>query len=88
MVKLILLWKRSRQSTYWAESMFRDAWSNLHLGELNVTLGKVLTVESPYFIDTDFIPEAKILKALTYFQLCDYNKVEKSSMILMQHISQ
>jgi hypothetical protein len=57
--------------------MFRDAWSNLHLGQLNVTLGKVLTVESPYFIDTDFIPEAKILKALTYFQLCEYNRVEK-----------
>ena len=68
--------KVSRQSTYWAESLFRDAWSNLHLGELNVTLGKVLTVESPYFIDTDFIPEARILKALTYFQLCDYNRVE------------
>ena len=69
--------KVSRQSAYWAESMFRDAWSNLHLGELNVTLGKVLTVESPYFTESDFIPEAKILKALTYFQLCDYNKVEK-----------
>ena len=68
--------KVSRKSGYWAESMFRDAWSNLHLGELNVTLGKVLTVESPYFADSDFIPEAKILKALTYFQLCDYNKVE------------
>jgi tetratricopeptide (TPR) repeat protein len=69
--------KVSRKSQYWAESMFRDAWSNLHLGQLNVTLGKVLTVESPYFIDTDFIPEAKILKALTYFQLCEYNRVEK-----------
>ena len=69
--------KVSRQSSYWAESIFRDAWTNLHLGQLNVTLGKVLTVESPYFKDTDFIPEAKILKALTYFQLCDYNKVEK-----------
>ncbi len=68
--------KVSRKSSYWAESMFRDAWSNLHLGELNITLGKVLTVESPYFLESDFIPEAKILKALTYFQLCDYNKVE------------
>ena len=68
--------KVSRSSTYWAESLFRDAWSHLHMGNLNVTLGKVLTVESPYFQDTDFIPEATILKALTYFQLCEYNKVE------------
>lgn len=69
--------KLSRESDYWAESMFRDAWANIHMGELNVTLGKILTVESPYFAESDFIPEAEILKAFTYFQLCDWNKVER-----------
>jgi hypothetical protein len=46
------------------------------LGELDVTLGKILTVESPYFSQEEFIPEAEVLKALTYLYLCNYQKVE------------
>ncbi len=69
--------KVDRRSSYWAESLFRDAWTNFMVGDLNVTLGKILTVESPFFIDTEFIPEATILKALTYFNLCEYNQVEQ-----------
>jgi tetratricopeptide (TPR) repeat protein len=68
--------KVDRRSKYWAESLFRDAWTNFMMGKLNVTLGKVLTVESPFFSSTEFIPEATILKALTYFNLCEYSRVE------------
>ena len=46
------------------------------MGQLNVSLGKILTVDSPYFTDTSFIPEATILKALTYFNLCEYARVK------------
>ena len=68
--------KVDRRSDYWAESLFRDGWSHFMVGDLNVTLGKILTVESPFYSDTQFIPEATILKALTYFNLCEYNQVE------------
>ena len=68
--------KVDRGSDYWGESLFRDAWANFMMGQLNVSLGKILTVESPYFIKSDFLPEATILKALTYFNLCEYDLVE------------
>lgn len=68
--------KVDRGSDYWGESLFRDAWANFMMGQLNVSLGKILTVESPYFTESDFLPEATILKALTYFNLCEYDLVE------------
>jgi hypothetical protein len=66
----------NRESSYWPESLFRDAWSNFMLNNLDITLGKILTVESPYFRDNQFIPETEILKALTYLRFCDFNRVE------------
>ena len=68
--------KVDRGSAYWGDSLFRDAWANFMMGQLNVSLGKILTVESPYFVKTDFLPETTILKALTYFNLCEYALVE------------
>jgi hypothetical protein len=65
-----------RESTYWPESLFRDAWANFMLNNLDITLGKILTVESPYFRENQFIPETEILKALTYLRFCDFNRVE------------
>lgn len=65
-----------RESTYWPESLFRDAWANFMMNNLDITLGKILTVESPYFRDNQFIPETEILKALTYLRFCDFNRVE------------
>jgi len=68
--------KVDRNSRYWPETLFRDAWATFMLGELDVTLGKILTVESPYFDQEEFIPEAQVLKSLTYLYLCNYPKVE------------
>jgi TolA-binding protein len=65
-----------RGSIYWPESLFRDAWANFMLNNLDITLGKILTVESPYFKENQFIPETEILKALTYLRFCDFNRVE------------
>ncbi|MEC7986987.1 MAG: hypothetical protein VX278_17595 [Myxococcota bacterium] len=67
----------NRESKYWPESLFRDAWANFMLNNLDITLGKILTVESPYFRDNQFIPESTILKALTYLRFCDFSRVEK-----------
>jgi len=66
-----------RDSTYWAESLFERAWTNFLRADLNLTLGLLLTVESPYFSDEEFIPEVTYLRALTFFNLCEYNEVER-----------
>ena len=64
-------------STYWAESLFERAWTNFIRKDLNVTLGLLLTVESPYFTQDEFIPEVALLRALTFFSLCEFTEVER-----------
>ncbi len=66
-----------RDSTYWSESLFERAWTNFWRADLNFALGLLLTVQSPYFSDTEYIPEVTILRALTFFNLCEYNEVER-----------
>ncbi len=66
-----------RDSMYWPTSLFEASWSNFMRNDLNLTLGQVLTVQSPYFSEDEFMPEATILRALTYFNLCEYNEVER-----------
>lgn len=66
-----------RKSRYWPESLFESSWSNFMQSDLNLTLGQILTVESPFYSDDEFIPEAQILKALTYFNLCEFNDVNR-----------
>jgi tetratricopeptide (TPR) repeat protein len=66
-----------RESSYWADSVFERAWANFHLLDLNETLGLVLTANSPYFSEYEFNPELTILRALTYWSLCDYDEVER-----------
>ena len=43
---------------------------------LNQTLGQLLTVRSPFFSEDDFIPELEYLRALTFFNLCEYKEVD------------
>jgi tetratricopeptide (TPR) repeat protein len=66
-----------RDSMYWPTSLFEASWSNFMRNDLNLTLGQVLTVQSPFYSEDEFVPEATILRALTYFNLCDYNEVER-----------
>ncbi len=65
-----------RDSTYWPESLFERAWSSFMVQDLNQSLGLLLTVKSPYFAQQEFIPEIEILRALTFFNLCEYDQVE------------
>ncbi|TNE92244.1 MAG: tetratricopeptide repeat protein [Deltaproteobacteria bacterium] len=65
-----------RNSKYWPESLFERAWTNFMRSDLNLSLGLLLTVDSPYFADEEFVPEATILRGLTFFQLCEYQDVE------------
>ena len=64
-------------SNHWPEALFELGWSNFMQNNLNDTLGQLLTVRSGFFSEDHWLPEAQILRALTYFNLCEYNKVEK-----------
>jgi TolA-binding protein len=66
-----------RNSRYWPQSLFESAWANFMLNDFNLTLGQLLTIQSPYYADNEFIPEAPILKALTFFQLCKYDDITR-----------
>lgn len=66
-----------RDSRYWPQALFESSWANFILSDLNLTLGQILTVESPFFADDEFLPEATILKALTFFNFCEYKDVDR-----------
>lgn len=76
-----------RDSLYWPEAQFEAAWTSFMLTDLNQTLGQVLTVESPYYDDTEFVPEATVLKALTYFNLCEHDDVERTLLEFEQNFT-
>ena len=65
------------ESRYWAEAQFESAWADFVTSDVNRTLGQVLTVQSPFYDKEEFIPEAKILRALTFFNLCEYSEVDR-----------
>ena len=64
------------ESAYWPEALFSGAWSNFMQNNLNHTLGQLLTVRSPFYNQDDYIPEIEYLRALTFFNLCEYKEVE------------
>jgi len=67
----------ARDSEFWPESLFDGAWAHFMQNNLNEALGHLLTVQSPFFSEEDFIPEVEYLRALTYFNLCEYKVVDK-----------
>ncbi len=67
-----------RDSAYWPASLFEGAWTNFMLSDLNLSLGQLLTLRSPFYSEDEFVPEAKILQALTFFNLCEYGEVDRT----------
>ncbi|MDP2312115.1 MAG: hypothetical protein Q8P41_04360 [Pseudomonadota bacterium] len=67
----------ARDSRYWPQSLFESAWANFMLSDLNLTLGQLLTLESPFYNKDEFVPEATVLRALTFFNLCEYEDVDR-----------
>ena len=67
-----------RDSVYWPQAQFEMAWAAFLLSDLNYTLGEILTVESPYYSDSEYLPEATVLRALTYFNMCQYDDVDRT----------
>ncbi|MFM2244812.1 MAG: hypothetical protein RL071_886 [Pseudomonadota bacterium] len=75
----------NRESSYWAQSVFEHGWANFMQNNLNDTLGQLLTVRSGFFKDDEWLPEAPILRALTYFNLCEYNRVDATLLTFDQY---
>jgi len=69
--------KVDRDSPFWPQSLFERSWNAFMQNDLNLTLGLLLTVRSPYFSDEEFNPETTILRALTFFNFCQHKEVEK-----------
>lgn len=67
-----------RGSIYWPESLFERAWSDFHLGDVNGVLGLLMTANSPFYSEREFIPEITILRALSFFNLCQWGDVEST----------
>jgi len=65
-----------RESGYWPQSLFERAWSQFMVNDLNGTLGLLLTTQSPHYAGDEFLPEATLLRALTFFQLCEYDDAD------------
>jgi hypothetical protein len=63
----------SKGSSYFYDSLYEQSWAFFMSGYPNHTLGALHSVNSPFFANRDN-PEAKILEALTYFWLCNYQQ--------------
>jgi hypothetical protein len=71
-----VLRRREPQQRVLAEALFENAWAYFMQNDLNVSLGKLLTIQSSFFDNDEFLPEATILQALTYFNLLRVPEVE------------
>ncbi len=66
-----------RDSRYWPQALYEMAYANFWQSDYNVSLGLLLTLHSPFFAGKTYLPEADILEALVYFNLCEYDRVER-----------
>ena len=66
-----------RDSRYWPQALYEMAYVNFWQSDYNVALGLLLTVHSPFFAGKYYLPEVDILEALVYFNLCEYERVER-----------
>lgn len=60
-----------KRSYKWPYILIEKAWAYYHLGDFNRSLGILMTYNSP-LLESYFMPEAEVLKALNYYKLCLY----------------
>lgn len=60
-----------KTSIKWPYILLEKAWAYYYLGDYNRSLGILITYNSP-LLESYFMPEAEVLKALSYYQLCLY----------------
>ncbi len=74
---MVELSRLSRSSPSWYGGVLVGAWSAYIMGDYNLTLGQMMTLQSPY-LDRKFLPESYILQAATLYQLCHYHSAKRS----------
>ena len=67
----------SKDSYIWPEILFEEAWNSFYLKNYNRALGKLVTYKAP-ILSYVYNPEVEILNALTYFELCMWDDVNKT----------
>ncbi len=65
-----------RDNEQWFEALFARTWASLLISRFDSTLGTVITLKSPFFRDI-YYPEIGIVEAVTYYNLCRYDDVNK-----------
>lgn len=63
--------KIPKNSFMWPYTLIQKAWAYHHIKEYNRSLGILMTYDSP-LLESYFEPEAQTLKALNYYELCQY----------------
>jgi hypothetical protein len=61
-----------KASFKWPYLLLEKAWSYYYLGNYNRAIGILITYDSP-LLESYFLPEAELLKALSYYKLCLYD---------------
>jgi hypothetical protein len=57
----------------WLPSLFEASWAYFQKDGDSKALGNIHSINSPYF-ETEFYPESYILKAVIYFNRCNYDR--------------
>jgi len=58
-----------KTSYKWPSILLEDAWNSYRLKDYNRSIGRLLTFKSP-ILNEYFFPEAEVLKAMGYIELC------------------
>ena len=64
---------RGGASPDWLPSLFEASWAYFQKDGDSKALGNIHSINSPFF-ETEFYPESYILKAVIYFQRCNYDR--------------
>ena len=68
---------RGGASPDWLPSLFEASWAYFQKDGDSKALGNIHSINSPYF-ETEFYPESYILKAVIYFQRCNYDRSQEA----------
>lgn len=61
------------ESPEWLPSLFESAWAHYQIDGDSKALGNIHTLNAPFF-ENEFYPESVILRAVIYFQRCNYER--------------
>ena len=61
------------ESPDWLPSLFESSWARFQTDDFSRALGNIHTLNAPFF-ENEFYPESLVLKAVIYFQLCNYDR--------------